>query len=546
MITLALVIALQLLQTPSDQPRPATATIRGHVFAGDTKQPLRKAQVRLFQIDVSPVPNAAASRENRLATTDADGKYEFKDLPAGRFNLSASKGSYVAISWGQQQPNEPGKPLEILTGQTLERVDFTLPRGGVMTGRIVDELGDPMSAVQVATVRSQVVNGQRRMLPTGRSASTNDLGEFRLFGIMPGQYYLQATWRRMGPNDPSLPDRTGYPVTFFPGTADAGNAQRITVGAGQQISDLAMTMLPIKTARVEGTVVDSNGQPMAGVMLSVTQLSSDGVPMFGNSNLTRPDGGFTFASLAPGDYTLRTLPRPGEKESASMKISVGSADVKDLRLVASAPSTITGRVVVDPAEALSLPPALMIAAMSMDPTTQSFGNQPSRVGDDMSFELTAMPGKSRILMTNLPPAWTVRSVRINSTDVIDDGIDVKPNESVGGVEVELTTKVTSVSGLVTDERGDPVKEYTVVFFPADSKRWTPGSRYLRIARPDQEGRFKISGLPPGEYNAIALDKIDQGQSTDPEFLERERNRASTFTVLDGETRTVDLRLNSAS
>jgi protocatechuate 3,4-dioxygenase beta subunit len=546
MITLALVIALQLPQTPSDQPPPATATIRGHVFAGDTNQPLRKAQVRLFQIDVPPGPNAMASRENRLATTDADGKYEFKDLPAGRFNLSASKGSYVGISWGQPQSNEPGKPLEILTGQILERVDFTLPRGGVVTGRIVDELGDPMSAVQVAAVRSQVVNGQRRMMPTGRSASTNDLGEFRLFGIMPGQYYLQATWRRMGPNDSSSPDRTGYPVTFFPGTTDAGNAQRITIAAGQQLSDLAMTMSPIRTARVEGTVVDSNGQPMAGVMLSVMQLSSDGAPMFGNSNLTRPDGGFTFASLAPGDYTLRTLPRPGEKESASMRISVGSADVKDLRLVASAPSTITGRIVVDPAEAQFLPPALMIATMSMDPTTQSFGNQPTRVGDDMSFELTAMPGKSRILIMSLPPAWIVRSVRINSTDVIDDGIDVKPNESVGGVEVELTTKVTSVSGLVTDARGDPAKEYTVVFFPADSKRWTPGSRYLRTARPDQEGRFKISGLPPGEYNVIALDRIDQGQNTDPEFLERVRNRASTFTVMDGETRTVDLRLNSAS
>jgi protocatechuate 3,4-dioxygenase beta subunit len=317
-------------------------------------------------------------------------------------------------------------------------------------------------------------------------------------------------------------------VTFYPGTTDAGNVQRLTIGAGQLIGDLAMTMSPIRTARVEGTVFDSKGQPMAGVMLSVTQLPSDGAGMFGNSSLTRPDGAFTFASVAPGDYTLRTPPRPGEKESASMKISVGSADIKDLRLVASAPSTITGRVVVDPAEAQSLPPALMIEALSMDPTTQSFGNQSSRVGDDMSFELTAMPGKSRVLIMNLPPAWAVRSVRVNGTDVIDDGIDVKPNESVGGVEVELTTKVTSVSGLVTDARGDPVKEYTVVFFPADSKRWTPGSRYLRIARPDQDGRFKISGLPPGEYNVIALDRIVQGQNADPEFLERVRNRASTL------------------
>ena len=545
-LALGLVIALQQPQPTPGQPPPATATIRGHVFGGDTNQPLRKAQVRLFQIDAQPGPNAGASRENRLATTDPDGRYEFRDLPAGRFNLSASKGSYVGISWGQQQPNEPGKPLEVLNGQIIERVDFTLPRGGVITGRIVDEFGEPMSGIQVAALRSQVMNGQRRMLPAGRFASTNDLGEFRMFGIMPGQYYVQATWRRMGPNDPNSPDRTGYPVTFFPGTADAGRAQRITIGAGQQISDVAMTMMPIRTARVEGTVVDSSGQPMAGLMLSAMQVSPESGPTFGAFSAVRPDGGFTFASLVPGEYTLRAPPRPGEKESVTMKISVGSEDIKDLRLVAAAPSTITGRVVVDPAEVQSLPSALMIAATSMDPATQSFGTQPSRVADDLSFELTAMPGISRIVIMNMPPAWTVRSVRINSIDVIDDGIEVKPMESVSGVEVELTTRVTSMSGLVTDARGDPARDCTVVFFPADSRRWTPGSRYLRTARPDQDGRFKISGLPPGEYNVIALDRVDPGQNTDPEFLERVRNRASTFSVLDGETRSVDLKLSSAS
>jgi hypothetical protein len=319
------------------------------VLAGDTNQPLRKAQVRLFQIDV-PAGLNSASPENRVATTDADGTYEFKDLPAGRFNLSASKGGYVGIAWGQRQPNEPGKPIAIQNGETVERVDVTLPRGGVMTGRIVDELGDPMSGIQMAAVRSQVVNGQRQMLPTGRLASTNDLGEFRLFGIMPGQYYLQATWP-----DRNSSDRTRYPVTFFPGTTDAGDAQRITIGVGQQIGDLAMTMSPINTARVEGTVVDPNGQPMLGVTLAAVRVSSDGRLTFTTTSASRPDGGFTFASLAPGDYILRIQPRPDEQQTASMKISVGSADIKGLRLMASAPSTIRGRIIVDPAEVRSLP-----------------------------------------------------------------------------------------------------------------------------------------------------------------------------------------------
>ena len=95
---------------PRDNAQPAKpgkATLRGHVVAADTGQPLRKAQVRIF---------ASELRENRMTTTDADGRYEFKELPAGRYNVSASKGSYVQLQYGQQRPFEPGKPLEILDG----------------------------------------------------------------------------------------------------------------------------------------------------------------------------------------------------------------------------------------------------------------------------------------------------------------------------------------------------------------------------------------------------------------------------------------------
>jgi carboxypeptidase family protein len=537
-ICLALLIGAQAPQAPAANQTPATATIRGHVFAGDTSQPLRKAQVRAIQIDVAPGPNA--TRENRLVTTDSDGKYELKDLPAGRYNLSASKGGYVQIAWGQQQPNEPGKPLEILNGQTVERVDFTLSRGAVITGRIVDEFGDPLSNIQVAAVRSQVVNGQRRMMPVGRSFSTDDLGEFRMYSVQPGQYYIQATWRRMGPTvEANGPAPIGYPVTFFPGTTDLSNAQRFTVAAGQTIADLAMALSPMKTATISGTIVDANGR-LFSTMLMVAQAMPGGTTNF--ANMIRPDGTFSF-TLSPGDYTLRTMPIPGRKDVGSVNLTVGTEDIKDVRIVVSPPSTISGRVIVDPAQAQFLPPSLMLFATPVVPVPMP-GAQPSRVADDFSFELTAMVGRTRIFSPNLPPTWVIRSVRVNSVDVIDDGIDVQPNENISGVEVELTNKLTSVSGLVTTSGGDAVKNYTVVFFPSDAKRWGPGSRYLRVARPDQDGRFKISGLPPAEYDVIAVERLDQGQNTDPEFLERVRPRASSFTLMEGETKTIDLKLST--
>ena len=152
---------------PRDNAQPAkagTATLRGHVVAADSGQPLRKAQVRVFAPDL---------RENRMTTTEGDGKYEFKELPAGRYTVMAQKGSYVNLQYGQLRPFEPGKPLEVLGGQTLEKIDFALPKGGVMTGRILDEFGEPLADAQVAAQRYQNIGGRRRLVPAGRVATTD-------------------------------------------------------------------------------------------------------------------------------------------------------------------------------------------------------------------------------------------------------------------------------------------------------------------------------------------------------------------------------------
>ena len=166
--------------------KPGTAVIRGRVFAADTGQPLRKVFVRAGSPDL---------REGRVASTDVDGRYELKELPAGRYTLNASKGSFVSLSYGQLRPFEQGKPLEIGDGQILEKVDFSLPRGGVITGRVVDEFGEPVADAQVSPMRYVNQGGRRRLQPSGRMSMTNDIGEYRIFGMPPGAYYISATMR---------------------------------------------------------------------------------------------------------------------------------------------------------------------------------------------------------------------------------------------------------------------------------------------------------------------------------------------------------------
>src|SRR5262249_41881344 len=119
--------------------KTGTARILGRIVAADTGQPLRKAMIRAFSAEL---------RENRSTTTDADGKSELKELPAGRYQLSVTKGSFVSLSYGQTRPFEPGKPLDVRDGQTVEKVDFALPRGGVITGKIVDEYGEAIADAQ--------------------------------------------------------------------------------------------------------------------------------------------------------------------------------------------------------------------------------------------------------------------------------------------------------------------------------------------------------------------------------------------------------------
>jgi Carboxypeptidase regulatory-like domain len=529
---------------------PGTATLRGHVYAADNGQPLRKAQVRLTQQLDSQAGQMVMMmpRESRLATTDAQGAYEFKELRAGRYVLTANKGSFVSLSYGQTRPTEPGKPIQVLDNQTIERVDFSLPHGGVITGRILDEFGEPLSDVMVAPQRFQYVQGQRRLTPAGRSAFSNDLGEFRIFGVAPGQYYLQATWRNTNPTGfGGTDDKNSYAPLYFPGTLEIAQAQRLTISVGSEISDVVMTMRPIKAASVTGTIVDSRGQPMVG-MLMVGQPDGPG-GFFATGAPVRPDGTFQLNGLAPGDYVITAQQmggNPQEAETATTKITVAGEDISGVQLVAAKPLSTRGRVIVDSGAAASLPPRLALQASSPQQMMPMMGARlPAMVQDDMTFELKTAPGVYRLNLAGAPQGWTIRSVRRGATDVTDSGFEVKSGDDTV-LEVELTNKLTTISGLVTNARGETVKDYTAIVFAQDAERWKGNSRHLSTGRPDQDGRFSITGLPPGEYYIIALDRVEIGESSDPEFLEKIHTRASRLSLNEGETKTVDLRLNPSS
>ena len=190
-----------------------------------------------------------------MTTTDARRPVRVQGA-AGRplHACTASKGSYVQLQYGQLRPFEPGKPLEDPRRRKRSRRSTSrCRRGGVITGRILDEFGEPLADAQVAAQRYQNIGGRRRLMPAGRPAMTNDIGEFRLFAIPPGQYYLSATLRNMGGMMGDTDDRSGYAPTYFPGTSNMAEAQKVTIGLGQIVSDINMALTPTRTARITGT-----------------------------------------------------------------------------------------------------------------------------------------------------------------------------------------------------------------------------------------------------------------------------------------------------
>src|SRR5690349_18994733 len=170
---------------PQDVP-PPTGRITGRVIASDNGRPVKRA--RVF------VTAAELSGGGRGVLTDDQGVFDLTELPAGRYTLTVSKTGFVSLSYGQRRPLQAGTPLQLADGQQLKGIAFQLPRGSVVGGRVLDEDGEAMPGVSVRVMRYQYLQGARRLTPAG-AGQTDDKGQYRVWGLMPGDYYVNATAR---------------------------------------------------------------------------------------------------------------------------------------------------------------------------------------------------------------------------------------------------------------------------------------------------------------------------------------------------------------
>jgi hypothetical protein len=533
-------------------PQTGTATIRGRVLS-QAGAPLRRAQVSLL---------AEGSPLRRATTTDADGRYAFADLPAGRFTITAVKTGYVTLQYGQRRPLEAGTPLIVTDGQSVERIDFALPKGSVISVRVSDEFGEPLAGVQVQVQRFQYgPDGQRRLVqaasPTSAFSGTDDRGEFRAYGLMPGEYVVLGSQRSVlggGALPPGAGNDAGegFSPTYYPGTISSAEAQPISIGVAQETS-VQFAMVASRLSRISGRAVDSQGRPAAGTQITLVTTTGNGTSSSGVGAVA-PDGSFSVGGVSPGEHTLQfrqgRAAVPGE--AASVPIVVAGADIDGLQVTTGPGATITGRLVwegTSPRTTTSAPAALRVSAAQADPQRQfamlGAFNNPLDNGtpdDDGNFTLSGVSGRVFFGVQGTAPGWVVKSVSLDGEDITDAPLDVTGRTSVPDLRIVLTDKLTNINGQVMDARGAALKDYVVVIQGAEQKEPLIASRSIRVVRPDNTGRFETRGLRPGRYVATALEALEQGRQFSPEFQKELRRGAREFSVTEGQAVTIDLRM----
>ena len=517
---MVLAVALQAGQPAQSgqAAQDAAATLRGRVVSPDGR-PLVGAHLRLMRSDNPQRP--------RNQSTDDDGTFEFTDLRAGQYDLSADKSGFA---------NSDRVSIALAAGETKEHVELTMRRLSAIAGRVVDENGDPIEGAMISAMRLRP-GGGKRFVTSAMARRTNELGRYRVYNLQPGDYVVSASVGSVnGPSQALIP---GYATTFFPGTTDARDAQMIHVPAADTVPNVDFSLIAVRTASIFGQMIGADGTPFQGGIQLAPSRRSGGAGGGSVGAITYRDGRFEFPNVAPGDYVIESS---HNNEHGFAWMSVNGADVTGVIVQTQPGSTLSGRIVFEG----NSPAAgrISLVAMPADPDVGTGGQPAATVRSDGAFQLGPLWGTRRFRVGS-SPGWTMKTMLVNGEDVTDTPLTFGSQaQSLKDVEVVMTDQVTTLTGTV---RGSTPSALVFVF-SEDRNRWYEGSRYYG-SRQAVGGAFSIAGLPPGGYLAAAMDTLPDAMDpsqliADPDLLERLARDASHILLNERQTTTVDLRVVS--
>lgn len=518
---------------PQREVKPADrCTVEGIVTKTTTGEPLKKAWLVLHKSESREQPFGASS--------DTDGHFVLKDVDPGRYRLYAERNGYARQEYGQRSPNRPGTILTLSPGQQLKGIVFRMIPGAAISGRVSDEDGEPLAGVNLQALRSGYMNGQRQLVPTA-FARSDDLGQYRIYGLSPGQYYVSANPAQRSFTDPG-PDQ-GYVPTYYPGTNEPGQASPVPLRAGDETAGIDFNLMPTRTVHVRGRVVNSiRPDALQRVFLSLIPRLSHFI--MSSQSPVDPHGGFTINGVRPGSYTLYARwYDEGKTYGAQEQLEVGNTDVEGVNLVIGRGSDLNGRLRVAGDADLNFAD-LRIFLRPLEEAI-GFGGANASIKTDGTFVLSDVAGGTyRLQLYGAPEDFYLKAARAGEDDVLENGLNVTRGLSPGFLEVVLSPAGGRIDGTVVTEDQKPFSGAQVILIP-EPRRRTRDDLY-KTTNTDQDGRFTLRGIAPGEYKLFAWEDVDTGAYRDPDFLRPYEDRGKAARVEERALLNFQLQVISAT
>lgn len=575
--------------------------------------------------------------------TDPKGRFLFRDLaPSTKYYVRASHIGYAPARFGAAGPRTPSDRLSDLditvaddvatisvsADQWVSDLQVRLWRLGSITGRVVDERGEPVVGAAVRGFSMAPIAGHNQLVG-GDVVTTDDRGEYRLADLMPGKYAVSvlsvqstvldstpdgAQTRAIGelarfggsnglpridvddshrialsnfvtPPPPSAAAPRVYAAQFYPGTQTLSAARLIDIDYGVSRRGVDFQLQPVPAVRVSGRL-DGAGDT-SSLLLRLMPAGSEqlGTGSEAATTVAERDGSFTFLNVPAGDYTLLAQPSfveptrgngevrlpdpPGFSAGSGQLLSfgrtglnyadhpsktrlwartsvvVGASNITDLVVPVHQSVTISGRVVPDAGgSGLRLGTSISAQPANGDPSLGGAGTSLT-VNGPTPFTIDGLA--SGIFLIGMPSFQSryvsVASITSGGREVRDTGIDTSAGRDIDDVVITLTENVTTIQGKVS---GNGAGGAAVIIFPVERARWSDyGMDPILITSKsaDNDGAFAVTGMPDGDYFAVAVDGQQHDAWTNPKFLEAASVVATRFTLKPGEKKSLDLTVS---
>jgi hypothetical protein len=564
------------------QNTPQPASVEGIVVKLGSSEPLAGAKVELHAERTERLgPERTPESFVSTAATSADGKFSLAPVVPGTYRLTATRTNYVPAEYGQRSPTSLGIPITLSAGQKLTGIQLAMASAGSISGRIYDKDGEPVGRAQVQALRSIYKDGVR-VLTIVQSVETNDRGEYRIFWLAPGTYYVSAK-----PDIPQLPDlmfgpagtsmsavrvtdparfgsysqgssavvkkrvtKTGELIeevsvpVYYPGVLEAQTATPIPLAAGANLTGVDISIGPgiVPALHIYGRLIDgTTGQPIPRIGVMAMPRSRDPLVVIPEGQ-TDPNGNFDIAGVAPGAYFLVATT---VKVSVITPVEVGNSNLQNIPIVAMPPVKLTGRFVIEGSSRTGT--ELRIQDLRVDRVTRV----PDLLGiplggpsysppaqSDGSFTLDGVsPGDFRVsVRTGLQDAY-VKSIRMGNADVLDAGLHIAgPPDAL--LEVVIGASGGRISGKLVNARGESLSNRTVVLVP-DARLRHRTDLYKSVAT-DTAGAFRFQGIPPGDYELFAWENVETGAWQDPNFIRPYEGRGKKVLINENADENLEL------